>query len=253
MGYVGNNKYYASVCFPYDVKLPDGAYAFGSLVDKDAWYGDKNSTNNSIKLKMAQIAGNDDDSPTIDGVHNMVIPAGVPALIYVKSATATEYVPVEIATADDCKLTLEQKNYLLNGALTYQYLTQELADAEVGADNTVFVFGQSGGKVGFLRNTNKDYDNVVNNHFVLHNKLYYIGDYGNNASSGAKLIGLQFVSLKDFVSDDEPTGITEMDGDNNRIGSYEDGAVYDLQGRKVENVNRSGVYIINGRKVVIKK
>ena len=253
MGYVGNNKYYASVCFPYDVKLPDGAYAFGSLVDKDAWYGDKNSTNNSIKLKMAQIAGNDDDSPTIDGVHNMVIPAGVPALIYVKSATATEYVPVEIATADDCKLTTQERNYLLNGALTYQYLTQELADAEVGADNTVFVFGQSGGKVGFLRNTNKDYDNVVNNHFVLHNKLYYIGDYGNNASSGAKLIGLQFVSLKDFVSDDEPTGITEMDGDNNRIGSYEDGAVYDLQGRKVENVNRSGVYIINGRKVVIKK
>ncbi len=252
MGHVGGSNYYASVCFPFDVKLPDGAYAFGSLKDKDAWYGDKNATNNSYKLQVAQIAGNDDGSPTIGGVHNMVIPAGVPALIYVRSATTVDNVPVEIATADDCKLTPEEKNYLLNGALTYQYLTQELPDAEVGSDNTVFVFGQSGGKVGFLRNTNKDYTNTVNNHFVLHNKLYYIGDYGNSVS-GAKVIGLKYVSLNDFVDSDETTGITEMEGGNNRIGNYDDGAIYDLQGRKIENVNRSGVYIINGRKVVIKK
>ena len=252
MGHVGGSNYYASVCFPFDVKLPNGAYAFGSLVKKDAWYGDKNAANNSYKLQVAQIAGNDKDSPTIDGVHNMVIPAGVPALIYVSSATTVDNVPVEIATADDCKLTPEQKDYLLDGALTYQYLTQELADAEVGSNNTVFVFGQSGGKVGFLRNTNKDYTNTVNNHFVLHNKLYYIGDYGNSVS-GAKVIGLKYVSLNDFVDSDETTGITEMEGGNNRIGNYDDGAIYDLQGRKIENVNRSGVYIINGRKVVIKK
>ena len=91
----------------------------------------------------------------------------------------------------------------------------------------------------------------MNNHFVLHNKLYYIGDYGNSVS-GAKVIGLKYVSLNDFVDSDETTGITEMEGGNNRIGNYDDGAIYDLQGRKVENVNRSGVYIINGRKVLKK-
>ena len=151
------------------------------------WVVENGSGKISGGVGIGKIAGNDDGSPTIGGVHNMVIPAGVPALIYVRSATTVDNVPVEIATADDCKLTTDEKNYLLNGALTYQYLTQELPDAEVGSDNTVFVFGQSGGKVGFLRNTNKDYTNTVNNHFVLHNKLYYIGDYGNSVS-GAKVV-----------------------------------------------------------------
>ena len=32
----------------------------------------------------------------------------------------------------------------------------------------------------------------------------------------------------------------------------EAGAVYDLQGRRVKNPRKGGLYIINGRKVVIK-
>lgn len=34
---------------------------------------------------------------------------------------------------------------------------------------------------------------------------------------------------------------------------YEDGAIYDLQGRKLPRVEQTGVYIVNGRKVLIRK
>ena len=195
----------------------------------------------------------------------MVIPAGVPALIYVYNKeeyledlkdnfAETKEVPVTIAGANDCKLTKDQLTFLRrsDNAMKYQYLTQELSDVPEG--KTVFVFGQSHGKVGFMRNSNKDYTDVVNNHFVLHNKIYYIGDYiGDSAGAGAKVIGMNFVSLDDLIADSEATGITEVEdsGSGKRVES--DGTIYDMQGRKVENVTRTGIYIVNGRKVVIKK
>ena len=260
---MGYNDFYASVCFPFDVKLPKGAYAFGFQMNENSWR-DKQE-DNTFKLNVAQIAGNDDSSPNDgSGNLNMVIPAGVPALIYVYNKEAyledlkdnfaeTKEVPVTIAGANDCKLTEGQLTFLRrsDNAMKYQYLTQELSDVPEG--KTVFVFGQSHGKVGFMRNSNKDYTDVVNNHFVVHNKIYYIGDYNGDSGNGAKVIGLNFVSLQDLMDDSETTGVTEVETDDSRKGNYGDGTIYDLQGRKVEHINRTGIYIVNGRKVLIKK
>ena len=49
-----------------------------------------------------------------------------------------------------------------------------------------------------------------------------------------------------FVEEDETTGIDAIDG-----VIVENGNIYDLQGRKVETMKR-GIYIVNGKKVVIK-
>lgn len=49
-----------------------------------------------------------------------------------------------------------------------------------------------------------------------------------------------------FVEEDETTGIDAIDG-----VVVENGNIYDLQGRKVETMKR-GIYIVNGKKVVIK-
>ena len=56
---------------------------------------------------------------------------------------------------------------------------------------------------------------------------------------------------KGFVLEFEDGGTTGIETIENSKNSTEDGVYYDLQGRRVENPTR-GVYIVNGKKVVIK-
>lgn len=56
---------------------------------------------------------------------------------------------------------------------------------------------------------------------------------------------------KSFVLEFEDGGTTGIETIENSKHSTEDGVYYDLQGRRVENPTR-GVYIVNGKKVVIK-
>jgi hypothetical protein len=56
---------------------------------------------------------------------------------------------------------------------------------------------------------------------------------------GAKAI----ITFEDDVTD----GIKLIDGDEQNAN----GSIYDIQGRKVENPTK-GIYIVNGKKVVIK-
>ena len=49
-----------------------------------------------------------------------------------------------------------------------------------------------------------------------------------------------------FTYTNEETGISEVKGENGKVKG-----VYDLQGRKVENPSK-GIYIIDGKKVLIK-
>jgi hypothetical protein len=48
------------------------------------------------------------------------------------------------------------------------------------------------------------------------------------------------------------TGVQEVTT-SERMPMNEDNTIYDLQGRKVTQVVSPGVYIVNGKKVVIKK
>ena len=56
---------------------------------------------------------------------------------------------------------------------------------------------------------------------------------------------------KGFVLEFEDGGTTGIETIENSNHSTESGVYYDLQGRRVENPTR-GVYIVNGKKVVIK-
>ncbi len=56
-------------------------------------------------------------------------------------------------------------------------------------------------------------------------------------------------SLAQFtVSAGSPTGITNVNTDND----WNNAVIYDMQGRRVQNMDEKGVYIINGKKVVKK-
>ena len=62
--------------------------------------------------------------------------------------------------------------------------------------------------------------------------------------ANAKYIGI-------IWDDDTVTGLDGVPTDDNRENRYGDGTIYNLQGQKVDNPTR-GIYIINGKKVVIK-
>ena len=75
-------------------------------------------------------------------------------------------------------------------------------------------------------------------YFQLNNGLT-AGDLPNGNNARAFVLNI----------DGEQTGIRSLNPDPSRMG---EGSIYSLDGRKVQNVTRKGIYIRNGRKVVIK-
>lgn len=257
---MGNDDFYATACFPFDVKLPNGAYAFGFQNNNDGSIRGEKKEDGTFQINIAQIAGYDEASPKDNENHpNMVVPAGVPVLLYIYNdqdylgdLTSASELPLMMASEGECKLTEGQIESLRTSEMKYQYLTQKLKG--VASNKTIFVFSKASGKTGFMRNANKDYTGATNNRFVAHNKIYYVGDYGNNASS-AKVITLNYTTLFDPDDFKETDGINEIESDDTSIveSRKDNDVIYDLHGRRIEHVNRTGIYIVNGRKVLIKK
>ena len=245
----GDDMYYATVCFPFDVKVPTGAYAYSCTGEMRGEQKTTPSGSKYYQVNIAEVAG----EGTANG--NRVLPAGVPAVIYVdgwdlegKEVTNASEVPFTIASPDDIKWGESTVTSLRNSQLKYQYLTQELSD--VSDDEWVFVFSKSGNNIGFMRNATKDYTNTNNNQFVLHNRLYYVQP--KTVSPTGRIL-LNFVSLLEEPSEDPvPTGVQEFQPRDGASGRR-DNTIYDIQGRKVTTVEHSGVYIVNGKKVVIHK
>ncbi len=66
------------------------------------------------------------------------------------------------------------------------------------------------------------------------------GKFGDFMGNGGQIID---VMLEVTVAD----GISEVNGENGNVKT-----IYDLTGRKIENITTPGIYIVNGRKVLVK-
>lgn len=115
------------------------------------------------------------------------------------------------------------KGNIFNGTVNKQTINK-------GSDS-YYVLGIVDGKVGMYNAVNgADATTFIN---AGHKAYMYL--------KGAKSsVGYRF----DF---DGTTGITEVETEN-----ANDAVIYDLTGRRVQDMNRAGIYIVNGKKVLVK-
>ena len=102
------------------------------------------------------------------------------------------------------------------------------------------------------------FKNVINRVNVYPYRVYFTGltfnQVFNNAAGGSVGAYAPERSLSvEFVDLDGTTSITEItiDGAGNIGSAVEEGVYYDLSGRRVENPT-TGIYILNGKKVLVK-
>lgn len=161
---------------------------------------------------------------------NLYIPAGTPVMF--RSLSGMQGITFTIPTT-------EPSEKIQENCLQGTYLKK------VDTDPQIRVFGKESvredgtnekyytGRVGLFRRTNPSTPLSSNN-------IYYVDT--RSQSSGAPGV------LFSFAGDDEATGLNGTPLQT----MPDDDSLYDLQGRKVVGTARPGVYIRNGRKVVIK-
>ena len=206
---------HASLCLPVEVAIPDDVQVY---------------VYNSITYNADGVTG------TLDLVRiNDYIPAGEAVLLY--SAT-----PLDATTSFDFDITNTgahlpegTENHFLGTyaksvimeetGMTHMYLTKP-ADKEVGF---------------YKRKMDNDAngDGTPDSFILGANKLYFT------------LTPQQVASLSrrfSFNYMEGTTGIENVEQDGN-VGN---GVIYDLSGRAVENVAAPGIYIVNGKKILVK-
>ena len=133
----------------------------------------------------------------------------------------------------------------------YQSKTEYNNDAD--EKSTLWVYTTSEGKDGNGFGKFKNYAKSVT---VSPYRVFFKGTPYNevyNSSNTVNSYAPERSLSVEFVDMDGTTSITEIiiDKDGNISSAAEDGAYYDLSGRRVENPT-TGIYIVNGKKVLVK-
>lgn len=105
---------------------------------------------------------------------------------------------------------------------------QTFANYDPNENHNYYILSKKNGRVAFR---------WMNNTTLAANKAYYIFD-----GDATKINALS------FIFDDTTTSVTPIIS----TPATENGAIYDLSGRRVNQMNRKGIYIQNGKKVLVK-
>ena len=259
--------YYSSYCVPFDMLIsnkdddPDhSSNAYTCVEAESQWNGTMLHPKSIGKYNTGTYADND-----------YFVPAGTPVLFSTRRATS--YIKATIPTTTP--------STPISTIFSYVYLEQIISDT-YDDNKRVYVFGPKmegtftpntttgeitavlpslgNTNVGFHINANPNKEAGLtkaswtrNNYYVLHNKIYY------RAPESSPARGIEFVPV---VFGEEPK--TEIEGvTEHTTGNPYPGGVYNLQGRCVATEEMvqdgtwrqhltPGIYIMGGKKVVIK-
>lgn len=237
-------KSYASIYVPFDIEIPENCDAkpFYGLVDHDY------SSNPNATDKYTLFCR------TLDYIKSdygeKFIPACTPVIIKSDAAAAEiTFIMKNNAPNPDEKL---RGDLSTNAARVNKIDGTYLSIQDTRADLYTFgreknTNGELTGRVGFFKRSNT-------NNRLNPNRVFYISPF-HKETQGSRGAAFVFEETPDIA-----TGVSDV-GTGVLSHQYSDGAVYDLQGRKVADDYESalsnrhllkGIYIINGKKVVIK-
>lgn len=149
------------------------------------------------------------------------VPAGTPVLLKGTVSSATLTIGSGYAATP-----------LTTTSISGTYTTMDFALSGTPAATAEYFLGKKNGVLGFYHSGIASKEGFYT---LGANKAYL------SSSAGARGFAIMW-------DENETTGVNEVIG---KMSEVTDGAIYDLQGRKVANPSR-GMYIINGRKIVIK-
>ena len=208
-----NNKQQGyTVCLPYEITLPSTVEVYTLTASKDNQVGFVKTATN----KLAPLTP------------YLIIPSISGQLLNAPDATIVETSQALVDANDVTSAAVSgQQKYTLKGSISYK-------SGDVAASETTKSYYILQGENKWGKLTGGDYLNIDNPACILPLRAYLVTD----GTAPARL----------FSIFDEATGINReivVDADSTPV-------IYDLQGRKVSNPQRGGLYIINGKKMIMK-
>ena len=252
----GNLPYtYASLYVPFDLQVSSGLDDEGNILTPAQCdlipfigirenYHPSGSQSADTYYEQGEYAlicqSIDEHQKVVDWVgSNLYIPAATPVINRSRSGMTEVTYVIPTTTPSTDNESLQVKENCLKGTYVEKY----------DNDTQIRVFGKESvkingtktytGRVGLFQRSNPEST-------LTHNKPYYVENVHSSATpSTSASRGVMFT----FEQSDLTTGIS----DSSTWSNQGDDALYDMQGRKLSRATKAGVYIMNGRKIVIKK
>ena len=208
--------YEATMVEAYDVEITDAKYATFYAVSEVA-------APEEVNVYYATSEGIESGKITLTEIENRIIPANTAVIIY--SETAGNYEFAASGTKADAI-----SNNLLKGTPVSINITEE-----------AYVLGNVNG-IGLYKAKTTDVSTSGGTKKVFLNnasKAYLPASAVPAAAQGAANFSFRF--------GEGTTGVEEVKTENGNVKT-----VYDLTGRRVEAITAPGIYIVNGKKVLVK-